>query len=204
MTLAFIIIITLSFIYTLYLQLLSTSSRKVRFLSDKLKWATLVGAVGCAAALIIYYGAVRALDNEELSAAIGDAFAVYALPACIFSAIVILLTVCVCFTGKKTALIVPSVCHLASLLVLLYSLIFASWSHYEEFALNMFVELLGCSLSFLMMPAASLYMARHAKRLDDKDYVAARRKRYEQRLRKAEEKQRIKETKNRIKNKTKR
>jgi len=203
-TLAFIIIVTLSFIYTLYLQMLSTSSQKVKFLSDKLKSASFTGAVGCAAALIIYYGTVKALDNEELVAAVGDAFAAYAYPACIFSAIVILLTVCVYFTGKKTTLIVPAVCHLASLLVLLYTLIFASWSHYEEFSLSLFVELLGCSLSLLIMPAASLYMARHAKRLDDKDYVAARKKRCDQRLKRAEEKQRIRETKNRIKSKTKR
>ena len=203
MTLLFILIITLSFIYTLYIQLLSTNSLHAATMANIFIKATGIGAIGCAISFIIYYGKIRALDNVELATAIGDAFSVFIYPACIFTAFVIVLTISVYFTGRKTAVIVPSVCHLASLFVLLYTLICSTWSHYEEFPLNTYIEVLGCCLSYLMMPAASLCMARHAKNLDDKDYVAARKKRYEQKRLKSKEKKRIRETKNRIKNSSK-
>ncbi len=199
----FILIISLSFIYTLFLQIFSMDKKRVTLFSKSLFVASIIGALSCIVSFILYYVHIKALDNAELYGAVCDAFSIFAFPVYILSAAIVLITTTVYFIGKKSTSLIPSVCHSASLLVLLFALICASWSHYEEIPLNVYINFVGCSLSLLLMLPASLALKHHSKRLEDKDYIYNRLHRHDNRLQKAEERKRIKETKNRIKNKTK-
>ena len=203
----FALFVSLSFIYTLYLQIFSMDSKKAALFAKALSFAPLAGALCLAVSLVIYYVQINGIDNAELKAAIGDALAVYTLPAFITAGIAIFFTVAAYFTGKRTAVVVPSACHLASLLILLFTIICAAWSHYEEFALNVYVNLIGTSLSIMVMPGAALTLRRLSKNLLDKNYVHSRLHKNDHKIKKAEERKkerkRIKETKNRILNNTK-
>ncbi len=202
MALIFILIITFSMFYTLYIQMFSTNAAKAKLLSDIFSKASLAALAVSIISLIAYYVSKSSADNE-LAGAVGDAFAVFAFPSLILAVFVVLLTLTVHFTGKKMSGAIPAVCHLASLLILLYTLIDASWSHYEEFPLHIYINLLGCSLSVAVLFSSALTMRQLAKKLEDKDYIYWRKHRHDEKHRKAEERKRIKETKKRIKNRTK-
>ena len=203
MVLAFILIISLSFIYTLYIQIFSTDSSQAKKISRIFFITSAIGLLSSIASFLIYYEAVHDLGNKELISAISDAFMFFAYPVCILAFFVIILTVIVHFTGKKISAVIPSVCHLASLLVLIFSLIYSSWSQYEEFSLNLYIEIIGCSISLAVLLSAAFSMSRLAKNLSDKDYVYSRLHRHDSKHKKAEERRRIKETKKRIKQNTK-
>lgn len=201
----FTLIISLSFIYTLYLQIFSTNSKKTLIFAKALSAASIIGTVSLIVSFIVFYAHANSIDNAELYGNIRDAFNLFTYLACFNCAVIMLITITVHFIGKKTAAIIPSVCHLASLFVLLYTIIFAAMGQgFEDFALNVYFNIVGTSLSLLMLFPAALGMKRLSKNLLDKDYVYSRIHRHDEKNRKAQERKRIKETKNRIKNKTNR
>lgn len=179
------------------------SASKAKLLSEIFSKTSIAALAAGIISLIAYYASKSSADNE-LAGAVADAFAVFAFPVLILAVFVVLLTLAVYFTGKKMASTIPAVCHLASLLILLYTLIDASWSHYEEFPLHIYINFLGCSTSLVVLFSSSLTLSRLAKNLSDKDYIYWRKHRYDAKHKKAEERKRIKETKKRIKNKTNR
>ncbi len=203
MAAAFILIISISFIYTLYLQIFSIEQKHAMTFAKILSYGSIIGAVCLTASFILFYVRIIAIDNADLYGNIRDAFTVFAFPICFYSILVLVITTITYFVGKKTAAIIPSVCHLMSLLVLLWTIIFASWSHYDEIALNVYFNLLGSFLSLLVLLPAALEMKKLAKKLSDSQFVKQRIAKLGKNKTYAMERRRIKETKKRIKKGTK-
>ncbi len=203
----FILIVSLSFIYTLYLQIFSMDSKKAAAFARALLVSSIVGFIGLIVSFIIFYVRVSAIDNADLYGNIRDSYNLFAIPMVVWSAGTLIVTTVAHFIGRKISAIVPSVCHLSSLLVLLWTLIFASLAHFDEISLNVYYNLSGCSLSLAALFPASLKIKKLSALLSDKDYVYSRLHRKDNKIKKSEERkkerQRIKETKIRIKNSTK-
>lgn len=201
----FALIVTLSFGYTLYLQIFSMDSKRVSVFAKSLLITSIAGAACLVVSSIIFYVRLTSIDNAELYGNLRDVFNLFAIPACFWTAVVLVITISSHFIGKKMAAIVPTVCHLAALSVLLFTVIFASLGkNFEEgLAINVYMNLFGTFLSLISLFPASLGMKKLSKMLLDKDYVYSRLHRSDKKVKKAEERKRIKETKNRILNNTK-
>ena len=98
-------------------------SKKVLLFAKVLSASGIIGAVSLIVSFIVFYAHVSSIDNAELYSNIRDAFKLFTYLACFNCAVIMLITITVHFMGKKTAAIIPSVCHLASLFVLLYTII---------------------------------------------------------------------------------
>ena len=198
-----IIIVSILFICSLLFHFIVTKPSVASKLAKVLTIFTLLGFILCFGSYIIFYVNISNLDNAELSAAAGDAFYVYATPSSFFAALTIVLTVAIHFLSGKLQAVRIAVSHLASLLILLYTLICASWSHYDEINIALYVAMLGIALALACLISPALQMRALAKKLTDEEFVKARLLRLGKNKTYAMERRRIKETKKRIKKGTK-
>ncbi len=204
MATAFILIVSISFIYTLYLQIFSMDQKRAELLSKILLASSVAGGIGLIASFIIFYVRLSAIDNVDLYDTVRNAFDLFAVPIVIWVVISVIITTITHFSGQKISRTIPSFCHLTALLVLLWTLLLAHLAHLYEISLNVYFHISGCALALATLFPAALEIKRLEKNLGDKDYIYSRLHRNDEKHKKAEERKRIIETKNRIKNKTKR
>ncbi len=203
MSLIFICIFAISFIYTLFIQFLCMEDKKARHLAVIFKYTSVAGAALSAVSFIIYYVNLLTLDNNAFFELITDTFSVFIIPTGIFAFIIIAMSLAIHFIGKKTSGAIPSVCHLGSIIILLYTLICASWSDYEQFPLALYINLMGIGISAITLSISQLTISRLAKNLGDREFLRQRKYGSTKRKEKAAENKRIRETKKRIKSGTK-
>ncbi|MBR4071499.1 MAG: hypothetical protein IKK26_02980 [Clostridia bacterium] len=204
MATVFIFIVLSSFIYTLFLQRFSADAKRVKLYSKTLFIAGIAGAIGLISSFIAFYVHLKSIDNAELYETLRDAFTIFAYPICFWAAAVILITIIAYFINKKTTAIIPAVCNLTAVLSLLWTIVFASWAHFDGFAMNIYEHIIGCALSLLLMLPSSLSLKYFSGLLEDKEFIFRRKHRHDEKHKRSEERKRIRETKNRIKNKTNR
>lgn len=164
-------LVCFSFLYTLYVHFLSLKAERAKQLSLIQFIAVWAGALFCVSALILYYSSVSVLDNDGLITTVGNAFYVFAFPAFIITVIVIALTVSIHFISGKLQAVRYTASHLAALLILLYTLLCSTWSHYEEIDLAAYVTMLGIGLSLACLVSPALQMHKRYITLSDTQYV---------------------------------
>lgn len=198
MTVLFLCLFAVSLVYCLFIHFVCMKKGDVLRASRVFKWASAAGLAAGVISFIIYYVRLSVIDSE-VADAVANAFFFFAAPALLFAAIILFLTLAVHFTRQKTGSAVPYITHLAAVFLLLWTLICASWSAYEGFELNIYVELMGISLALILQFPAALRLARFAEKFDDKDFMKIRKFGDPKKLARAEEKKKIKEAKARIK-----
>ncbi len=203
MTVLFLCLFAVSIIYCLFIHFFCMKKEWVILCARIFRYTSLSGAAVGMISFIIYYVRTLTLD-KALAETVRDAYEVCALPALIFTAVIFAATACAHFLRQSFAPSVPYICHLGAMVVLLWTLIYASWSHYESFELTVYIELTGIALALLLLFPASLCYNKFALRFDDKEFMKIRKYGDPKRLARQQEKQHIRETKARIKNQTKR
>ncbi len=198
-----VIFVAVLFICTVFTHFLSVKQRSAHILSQVLIVSVSFGAFLCFASLIIYYVTVSGIDSEELAAAAGDAFYVFSAPALIFTAVAVAMTVGLHFLSGKAKAARIAVSHLSALLILLYALICASWSHYDEIDIAFYITLLGTGLALLCLVSPALQMRLLDRQLGDPEYVRAKLRAFKEKREPYLERKRIRETKKRIKSRRK-
>lgn len=199
-----LLFISALFVCTLLSHFFAAKQLTVSRLSKVMDASVLLGLVFCIGSYTIYYVGIGSLDSHDLTAAAADAFYVYSTPMAVFAIITLVLTLAIHFLSGKLQAVRIAVSHLASLLILLYTLICASWSHYEEIDLALCVNLLGMGLSLVCLASPALQMKKLAKMLSDSQFVKQRLAKRGKKQTYAMERKRIKDTKKRIKKGTKR
>lgn len=198
MTVLFLCLFAVSLIYCLFIHFVCMKKGDVLRASFVFKAASAAGLALGVISFIIYYVRLSVIDSAVAEPA-EDAFYFFAAPALLFCAIILLLTLTVHFTRQKTESAIPYVTHLAAVFLLLWTLICSSWSAYDGFRLDIYIELTGISLALILQLPVALRLTCFAKKFDDKVFMKTRKYGDPKKLARAEEKKKIKDAKARIK-----
>ena len=203
MTILFSLIFALSLLNCFFIHFIAMKKETVVRISRIYLFCSLGGAVLLIASLITYYVRSLFIDSEGVRGVISTVLGVYVFPAAVLAAIILSVSLFFHFTRKKLASILPYLCHLAAILILLWTVIYSSWSYYEEFEITLYIDLLGIALALILLFPPYLCFKRFSEKFDDREFMKIRKYGDPKKLEKKKEKEHIKETKARIKNKTK-
>ena len=204
MTILFSLIFALSLLYCLFVHFLCMEKKAVLRISKIYYFSSLCGAVLTLASLITYYVRSCFIDSEGVRGVISTVFGVYMAPASVIAALILAISLFFHFARRRLAVILPYLCHLAAIFILLWTMIYSSWSFYEEFEITLYIDLCGIGLALMLLFPSFLSFKRFSEKFDDREFMKIRKYGDQRKLEKKKEKEHIRETKARLKEKTKR
>ena len=154
-------------------------------------------------AVLLWYSIKISLYDKDNAQVIKDVFFIYFAVATILFAVCFAIGLASALLKNKMHFFVPLLCGLWSVLILFWTYVCSTWSHFPDLSLYPFILLYGISLCpVLLIPSVPVLSQRH-KMLSDSEYVQAildeRKQKKEAKHQKREKAKRTAEKKKRLK-----